>query len=376
MNSLLKALLQKEWLEAIRDRRAIMLTLLMGLLGPIMIVVIFYILDEEFSEPSNTRVNIIGAEHAPTLYQFLSTNGFEHDALASISIIIDERFPEQLAEAKPAKVIIRGNMSNQNNSSTASQIESTVRRFSQRIEQGRLVARGIDPSILNVVEIQRQDTANPSQSGAILMESMMHLFIMTLFIGGMSFVIDSSAGERERHSLELLLMQPVSPLQVILSKALVAWALAYSTFLITLLGIILVFRFMTLASLGLNVELHTIDALHVLIQFAPLALLAVLFEYVMAFRAKSFKEAQSYMSLIIFIPIGIAMWAQFSNSEAAWLQWMPVLGQQHILNQAFQGEAAQLTSSLGAFGITTGLSAVLLMYLARTLRSEKTILGL
>ncbi|MFQ3231648.1 MAG: sodium transport system permease protein, partial [Reinekea sp.] len=246
----------------------------------------------------------------------------------------------------------------------------------QQISTTRLIARGINPTIIHPFDIQVENSANPASSGAIIVESMLHLFIMVIFIGGMSYVIDSSAGERERHSLELLLMQPISTTEVILAKAAMAWLLSMTTFMIAFLGVLVVFRLYPANEFGLSVEMSTFDALVIIFAFLPLSLLAVLLEYLLAFQSKSYKEAQSYMNFVVFIPMGLSMWLQFSSADHAIIAWLPLVGQQHILDATFKDQPADWFSYGGVFILTCVIDVLLIMSLAKRLRNEKTILGL
>jgi sodium transport system permease protein len=369
------ALLNKEWLEAIRDKRALFLTLFMGLMGPGLFILIFTLLQNEVSSNENTTVKLINLQY-PALENFLTQQGFEQDLDADISIEFPADMTLQLAKAKPVTITIKGNLANQSNQSSASNIERSLTRFSQQIGTTRLIARGINPTITQPFDIQLENTANPTSSGAIIVESMLHLFIMVIFIGGMSYVIDSSAGERERHSLELLLMQPISTTEVILAKASMAWLLSMTTFVIAFLGVLIVFRLYPANDFGLSVVMSLFDALFIIIAFLPLSLLAVLLEYQLAFQSKSYKEAQSYMNFVVFIPMGLSMWLQFSSADHALIAWLPLVGQQHILDATFKDQAADWYSYGGVFLLTCLIDVLLILILAKRLRNEKTILGL
>jgi sodium transport system permease protein len=369
------ALLNKEWLEAIRDKRALFLTLFMGLMGPGLFVLIFTLLQNEVSSNENTTINIINL-HYPALENYLTQQGFEHDLEAEISVEFPPEMTLKLSQAKVVTVVIKGNLANQNNQSAAANIERSLARFSQQISTTRLIARGINPTITQPFDIQLENSANPASSGAIIVESMLHLFIMVIFIGGMSYVIDSSAGERERHSLELLLMQPISTTEVILAKASMAWLLSMTTFVIAFLGVLVVFRLYPANDFGLSVEMSIFDALVIILAFLPLSLLAVLLEYQLAFQSKSYKEAQSYMNFVVFIPMGLSMWLQFSSADHPLIAWLPLVGQQHILDATFKDQTADWYSYAGVFILTWVIDALLIMSLAKRLRNEKTILGL
>ena len=82
----------------------------------------------------------------------------------------------------------------------------------------RLVARGVSPLALRPLNVDEVDVSTPSGRSAILLGMMSYFFIFALLMGGMYLAIDTTAGERERGSLEPLLALPVTRGQLMLGK--------------------------------------------------------------------------------------------------------------------------------------------------------------
>ena len=97
-------------------------------------------------------------------------------------------------------------------------IKDVVRDHARAIGYKRLVMRGIDVRILRPIDLVEQDRAEPT-SNAMMINLMLGLYLlMGAFVSGLSTSIDSSAGERERNVLEMLLCQPVSTLNIVLAN--------------------------------------------------------------------------------------------------------------------------------------------------------------
>jgi sodium transport system permease protein len=81
--------------------------------------------------------------------------------------------------------------------------------YNEMIGALRLTARGLDPAIIDPLALEQVDLATPETQVLIFLNMMPYFVIMVIFVGGMHVVIDATAGEKERGSLEPLLINPV-----------------------------------------------------------------------------------------------------------------------------------------------------------------------
>jgi sodium transport system permease protein len=178
--------------------------------------------------------------------------------------------------------------------------------------------------------------------------------LVSAFTGGMSLAMDTLAGERERRSLLPLLINPVSRRELIVGK----W-LAVSLFGIA--GVVV-----TGAGFG---------TVGMILPLIPLALFAAALELAISTICRSVKEAHTYLSLLIFLPMGAGMFLVFYPQGGAWLHWLPVVGQEWTLGLQLKGAGEPAASSL-LLALTTAVCAILvLMEAAQRLDRDDVIYG-
>ena len=226
----------KEFVDNFRDRRTLATALLMGpLLGPILFTFIINLsIERSLSDADSTmQLPVIGAEHAPNLARFLESRNIEvvagpvdRDAAIDdvkkgtldVVVVIPAEFGDQLRGGSPAMVELISDQANTEAERDARRARNAIRAYNQQLAALRLVGRGVSPLVLQAVTVDEVDVSTPSGRAAILLGMMSYFFIFALLMGGMYLAIDSTAGERERGSLEPLLALPVTRDQLILGK--------------------------------------------------------------------------------------------------------------------------------------------------------------
>src|SRR6185312_14891858 len=232
----------------------------------------------------------------------------------------------------------------------------------------RLVARGLSPGTAWPVQVARRDQATP-QSRAVLMFAMLpYFFIITLFMGGMYLAIDLTAGERERQSLEPLFANPVARWKILVGKLAAICAFSLASLAITLLAFAVVGRFIPAEKLGMELDLGWHFAGTVLL----LVLLLAALQTLVAAFAKSYREAQTYISLLLMVPlIPSALLAFLPIKAQAWMYAVPLLGQNLGIMQQLRGDG--VTSEQFALCLVGTLATALVAVgvTAQLYRSEK-----
>ncbi len=381
------ALWSKELKEAFRDKRALMAALLMAFMAPVMIFAISKIAIKEVAEKPAVYINIQGEEYAPYLMEALSDEHIYPLEQAdtkdkplwqerNVSLVIPSDFQQQLADGKPIELTLTADYSEEALRSPLRRIRSVIERFSQQVGYQRLVLRGIDVRLLNPLRVIEQDTAIPSSNARFISMLLGIYLLMAAFMSGLSVAIDSSAGERERNVLEMLLCQPVSTLQIVLAKLCTASLIAIIGVVLTLGLTAFAVSFIDLTKIGatFSLDVYTISVL--LLLLLPICFFSSALQLFFAFQAKSFKEAQSTVSMIIILPALIPAMLTFIQDKPKWLDWLPISGQSLLMEDLFK----QVPISWLAIGftgtVTLLLTVVLVQATAMKLRSEKVVLSL
>jgi len=382
-----KALLAKEYKEAFRDKRALMVAMMMAFLAPVMIFALSKTMIKEMVETPPIYVKVSGAEFAPKLMQhFKKANILFFKEVPddekrlwderNIVLTIPDDFGENMIAGKTIEIILSTDYSEKAIRAPIRRIKNEINTYARVIGFKRLLVRGIDVKLLQPIKIYEQDTAQPS-SNAVFISMMLGLYLlMAAFMSGLSVAIDSSAGERERNVLEILLCQPVSTLKIVLAKLCTASTISVIGVVLTLLLTSFSVGFVDLSKIGATFSLDLYSILVILILLIPISFFASALQLFVSFQAKSFKEAQSTVSMIIMLPTMIPVALMFIDDKPKWLDWLPVSGQSLLMEDLFKNVPINWLEVLATGGVTVAMTAALVMVLAQKLKSEKVVLAL
>jgi sodium transport system permease protein len=382
-----KALLIKELREAFRDKRALMVALSMGLLAPVMIMVISKVMITEIVGNPPIYVQFTGAEYAPKLIDKFEENNIlqfanvpEDDKYAweerSIEVDIPEDFAKKMSEGRAIDVVLRADFGKKSSGAPIRRVKETVRGYSQAIGYKRLIVRGVDVNLLQPIVLQEQDTALPT-SNAVMVSMFLGMYLlMGAFVSGLSIAIDSSAGERERNVLEMLLCQPVSTLKIVLAKMTCATSISVLSIIIMLALTTISVGFIDLSKIGATFSLNAYSITALLILLVPLCFFATALQLFFSFQAKSFKEAQSTVSMLIMLPAMVPMAIMMIDDKPAWVNWLPISGQSMLMEDVFKGLPVDWTVLASTTAMTIALTVALVMTLSQKLKSEKVVMSL
>ena len=272
-----KALLLKEYKEAFRDKRALVVALMMAFMAPVMIFLMSKMMIKELVETPPIYVKVTGAEFAPKLIkQFKDENillfvdvpsedkNLWHER--NIEITIPETFAKDMLAGETIDIVLRTDYSDKAMNAPLRRIKDEIRNYARSIGYKRLLVRGVDIRLLKPVNLIEQNTALPS-SNAMFISMVLGLYLlMAAFMSGLSVAIDSSAGERERNVLEMLLCQPVSTLKIVLAKLSCASTIAIIGVVLTLVLTSFSVSFVDLTKIGatFSLDAYTIAALIIL----------------------------------------------------------------------------------------------------------------
>lgn len=363
------SVMRKELRDISRDRRTLALVLLLGpLLYPLIMLGMGALAEKRARTQldATLEVPVVGVERAPNLVAFLATHGIKatappkdlDTAIAAqdidIALRIGPDFATQWKAGTPALIEIVQDSTRRDAEIPAQRLENALSAYSQQVGAMRLLARGIAPTVAKPLAIGSRDLATAeAKRGQLLSYMLPYLLILTSFIGGAYLILDATAGERERQSLEPLLATPAARGAVVSGKIAAACAIGLTSLLLTLLA----FKLSAQMAPGTG---QTLDVRFVAIAKMLLVLLPMLFFgttllTMLAAGAKSMKEAQSHITWLMLLPM-IPTFVLMVNplKTQLWQFTVPFLAQNQLLLKIIRGEPISLT--IWAVYLATGFT--------------------
>ena len=345
--------MRKELRDLSRDRRTLALALFLGpLLYPALMLGMGYLTENRIRTQVDKTLEIpmVGAEHAPNLVKFLATNGITAKAAPAnldtairsqeidAALRISPDYAEDWRNGRPALVEIIRDSTRRDADIPTQRLQAALNAYSQQVGALRLLARGIDASVARPVNIGLQDMATPeAKQGMLLSVLLPYLLILTSFIGGAYLILDATAGERERQSLEPLLATPAPRSAVVSGKIAAACMIGLATLLLTLLAFKFSAQFAGTLGRQLNVSFLAIGKM--LLILVPMLFIGTSLLTYLAASAKSMKEAQSHMTWLMLLPM-IPTFALMANplKSQPWQFAVPFLAQNQLLLKVIRNE--------------------------------------
>lgn len=390
MNKQVMTVMFKEIKDNIRDKKSLMSSIFMGaVMMPVMFVVLinFVINMQKDKADSQLEMAIKGTENAQSFISYVKTKGvkineFTGDPKLAIQnkdeeavIVIPEDFSEKFSSGVPAKIEVYYDETAKGSTNvTQRRIKTLINEYSQSIGMSRLQLRGISPLLLQAIIVEKHDISTAQSKGAMMLSFLPYALILGLFIGSMYLAIDTTAGEKERNSLEALLLNPIKRSHLLMGKLFATISFGLMTMVITLITFKLVMPFMPLEKMGMSVDLGVKNIGILVLVLAPLAVMAASLQTIIATFSKSFKEAQTYVGMLMIVPMIPSMALMFMPvKEKLWMMATPILSQNIIINQIMRGEqVAPLSIVLAIIGAL--LTGLLLALVAIKLYNRESLL--
>jgi sodium transport system permease protein len=380
---------RKELVDGIRDRRSVMSALIPPLMWPLMISLMLNFAAEKRRKADEIKIPIVGAEHAEPFVDWLKQQrGVEvvegpEDPYTAVRegdedfvVVIPEDYNKLFAQAKPVEVELVLDGSDNDAAPFVRRARRLIQAYGRQMGMLRLVARGVSPAVASPIRIDEIEVSSAQERAAMVMAFLPMFLVLAAFMGGMQIAIDTTAGERERGSLEPLLVNPAPRLSIVSGKWLASVVFACVSVGLTFFLLLQALERVPLEALGLRFELGAPEIGAALAAVMPLTLLASGLQVLVASFARSYKEAQTYVSFLMFAPMAPAMAAMFSGIDPQpWMAPIPLLGQHVLLTEALKGEPASVVAYLAA-GVSVAAAAGLCLVLTtRLFRREKIIFG-
>jgi sodium transport system permease protein len=383
----------KEFLENLRDRRTLLSALLFGpLFGPLLFgLMVSRMLEQSVVESDvPLKITISGGRHAPGLIRYLQGRGVklterelsENEARAAVRggssqvvLLVAEEYPKLFVAAQPAPLLLFADSADSQTRKIADRAKGMLATYGSTIAQLRLEMRGVSPLLSIPVAVNEVDVATPTGRAVVVLGFMTYFVLFALLMGGLYLAIDSTAGERERGSLEALLSLPVARSALVGGKILATCAYMCISLALSLTAFVCVFRFVPLERIGMSANLGFGTALiffAICLPFVPLG--ATLMTLVASFT-RTYREAQTYLTTVLLVPtLPIAFASIYSLKTKSSLMVIPSLSQHLLMTSVLKDEPISVHDVLVSAAASLGLALLMFILTARHWRRE-TMLG-
>ncbi|BAC87992.1 ABC transporter permease [Gloeobacter violaceus] len=345
----------KEVIDNLRDRRTLLTALLTPLTGPLILAATVILAGQVISQEAEKPVTlpVAGTQNAPQLVAFLESQpGVEVRPLVAVdeaqvrsgqydfALVIPPEFGREWRAGRPAAVRLIVDTGRRQTSGALARVRALLAAYSRQIASLRLLARGINPAIQQAVAVESVDVASSEGRAAFILGLMPFYLMFAAFIGGFYVAIDTTTGERERGSLEPLVINPVARWELIVGKLAATLLFALVVVAETLVGLAAVLAVVPLEQFGLRYSFNPSMFVGLFLLCLPVVLLAGAVLTILASYARSFKEAQNYLTPIILVPTFPSLLVALLPLKAeGWAAFVPIYSQLLLMSQIIKGEA-------------------------------------
>ena len=374
----------KELVDALRDRRTLFMVLLSSVaIGPLVLFLVSQLVAGVEKRAEARVVVARGIEHAPTLRNFIERQTYTlreapadyerqlaDSKLADPVLLVAPGFEEQLQRGEAPLVEVVSSAANQRAEGGAGGLLRLLRAFNSEQATLRLAVRGVAPALLEVVRIEERDLANPATRAARLGTMVPFFVLMAVLYGALNAALDSTAGERERGSLEPLLMNPAPRVALVLGK----WGAVASVGM--LIAVLSAFSFLPGQWLLRSEALAAMfrfgigEALAFVALLLPLAGALAALLMAIAIRCRTFKEAQANATVVVLVVSLLPLVTVFGQEGTSpWHLWVPALAQTTLMNRVLKGEPLPAADVLLTLAVCAAVAVLAIAFVVRTLRS-------
>lgn len=379
---------RKELKDALRDRRTWLIVLVTSILaGPLTLFLLSIFISSVEESAAKREIYVANASAAPTLVNFLQRAGatvkdapedytalVKSGRLQNAIIVVPPNFEARVAAGETVRVqVVFDETATQAQPATRAAL-TAVRGFTRELGIQRLLARGVSPQVMAAVEIEEVNLASSQARGAQLLFLVPWLALLGSVAGAISVAIDVTAGERERGSLEPLLMNPISTGATVLGKWAVVALCSASVVILTLIGFMISMQFIRSENLSSLMQFGFSECALFIVMLLPFSAMIASLNMLAATYGRSHKEAQTYATylamLVNFAPI-VPLF--ISIRDAGWQLVVPAMAQQAVMMRALRSETISAVDILLPGAIAIAITAVALTAQARLLRNERII---
>lgn len=382
---------EKEMLDNLRDYRSWVTGVFWALFGPLILGGMIMLLGNTIRDKveESLRLPVLGAENAPTLIAFLEQQDVIIESAPAdpqaaviagdinVALVIPPEYGENFSAGETAKVQLVFDSTRQSAMNDINRAQTLLEGYSSYIGILRLSLRGVSPEVMRVMHIEEVDTATPQSQALVFLSMLPYFIIFAIFNGASPVITDATAGERERGSLEPLLINPLPRAWVAIGKMLSAMPFATFNLIITLAGFAAIFTLLPVEELlGVQIGFDLGTLLAVFLVCLPIVFLACAIQTLIASFTKTTKEAGTYLPFVGLIPSlpGIAL-AFLPVKPDLWTMLIPTFGQQILINQFLRSEPILASNVAISTVLTLLLSALITWGAIKLYENERIVIG-
>lgn len=380
------AIARKELREAVRDRRSLTSGLLYGLWGPLVMGMALIAMAGHQGDIGSVTVQAEGASQAPGLVAFLASRDVTvteaagdlaaavRDRRVPIGLIVRADYPGKFTTSRQAPVELLHDTTWTESARQSAHLRGVLADYGKVVADTRLVLRGVAPTAVAPLRVLDRDFATPGDRAARTLATLPIFVLLAAFIGGLGIAADVAAGERERGSLESLLLHPVGRLNIVGGKWATVSLVSVATVTLALLASVAVMQHPRVKNIDLPIGVSAFDTAHALLLLVPLAVCAAAVQLWIAFRARTYKEAQTKLSTLIFASMLPGFLFAFGSIEpASWMTFTPMIGQHLMLTALVRGDAPTVMNLGVLSAITMAAGAAAWLAAAHQLGRESVL---
>lgn len=304
---------RKELVDALRDRRTLMTVLLSAVaMGPLVLMLISTLVARVEKQAEAREVVVQGIAQAPTLRNYLERQTYTvreapadyeqqlaQSRLGDPVVVVPKDFEADLRRGEVPTVEVVSSSSNQRADSGQQRILNLLQGFNREQAALRLLVRGVSPALLQAVDVQPRDLGSPAARAMRLTGMLPFFVLMAVLYGALNAALDTTAGERERGSLEPLLTTPATRAGLVVGKWGAVAAVAMLIALLSSLSFLSGQWLLRSETLAANFQYGWPEALSFMAVLLPLAASLSALLMAIAIRCKTFKEAQAGASVLL-----------------------------------------------------------------------------
>jgi sodium transport system permease protein len=380
---------RKELKDSLRDRRALFSIAFTLAIGPLLIGFMMNRMAERQREAETVEIPIVGERHAPVFVDWLQQQSgvtvvagpddperAVRERERDLVLVIEPDFAERFRATRPAGIKLVADSSRNTARPKVDRVRRLLQRYGAEIGSLRLIARGVSPAVMSPLRLEEVEVSTTQQRAAQVLAFIPMFIVLAAFVGGMQIATDSTAGERERGSLEGLLVNPAPRAALVSGKCLGAAAMAMATVAISTVIWANLPRFLPLEDMGIRFRIGGTHFAGIMAAGLPICLFATSLQAYIATMARSFKEAQSYMGVLILLPMLPGLLSTlYSLGDAPWMYAVPVLGQHVLLTGVLGGRPPEPWAFAVAAVVSLVAAALFVQLTTRLFRSERIIFG-
>ena len=388
--SIMRIVAKKEFRDGVRDKRALLSAFFFPLSAPLFIYFLLNAVIEMSQVDETVSVPIYGADAAPGLIAYLTEAGIDvdhrdpqtldevksqvADQTLDFALMIPEDFQDTMTSYRPPDLLIVSDSSRNDVAAQVGQLRRVLNQYNQELISLRLIARGVSPKVTIGARPISIDVASDQKRTANVLNFIPIYVLMAAFVAGLGIAIDGTAGERERKSLEPLLINPIRPIDIIFGKWFASGTFALLGMLATLVLCVVAMFALPIEEIGLSFEISTKQALALLMVSLPVPYIAASLQILLGLFAKSFKDAQSYIGILVILPMVPVIIRQFMPFVTEpWMAGIPIFAQSVLMMDVLAGSGYSFLGLSVALVSGFVASALLCLVAARLLTTERMI---